>query len=212
MTNDQIADVLDQIADLLEFEGANPFRIRAYRSGSRVVRELAESVAGFVDATDRKLTDLPGIGKDLAEKIETLLATGGLPFLEELLERIPASVLSLMRIPGLGPKKAAVLYRELEITTLEQLRAACEAGKVRELKGFAAKTEQTILAGMDLAAAADERIYWAAAEKIVEALRTHMQQAHGIRQFSPRSGDGGRSRPACGCSRCSSSDGSICRI
>ena len=183
VTNDQIADVLDQIADLLEFEGANPFRIRAYRGGSRVVRELAESVAGIVDATDRKLTDLPGIGKDLAEKIETLLTTGGLPFLEELLERIPKSVLSLMRIPGLGPKKAAVLYRELEITTLEQLREACEAGQVRDLKGFAAKTEQAILAGMDLAAAADERIYWAAAETIVDALRTHMQKAPGIRQL-----------------------------
>ncbi len=183
MTNDQIADVLDQVADLLEFEGANPFRIRAYRGGSRVVRELSESVASLVADPDRKLTDLAGIGKDLSEKIETLVTTEGLPFLDELLERIPESVLSLMRIPGLGPKKAAVLYRELEITTLDQLRAACEAGKVRELKGFAAKTEQTILAGIDLAASAGERIYWAEAELIVEALLQHMQSAKGVRQM-----------------------------
>ncbi len=183
VTNDQIADVLDQVADLLEFEGANPFRIRAYRGGSRVVRELSESVASLVAGPDRKLTDLAGIGKDLSEKIETLVTTEGLPFLDELLERIPESVLSLMRIPGLGPKKAAVLYRELEITTLDQLRAACEAGKVRELKGFAAKTEQTILAGIDLAASAGERIYWAEAEPLVEALLQHMQNAKGVRQM-----------------------------
>ena len=130
MTNDQVADVLDQVADLLEFEGANPFRIRAYRGGSRVVRELTESVAEIVADGSRKLTDLPGIGKDLAEKITTLIETGRLPFLDELLERIPESVLSLLRIPGLGPKKAAVLYRELEIVSLEQLRAACESGAV----------------------------------------------------------------------------------
>ena len=183
MTNDQIADVLDQVADLLEFEGANPFRIRAYRGGSRVVRELSESVATLVADPERKLTDLAGIGKDLAEKIETLLATGGLPFLDELLERIPESVLSLMRIPGLGPKKAAVLYRELDIISLDQLREACEAGKVRALKGFAAKTEQAILAGIDLAASAGERIYWADAEVIVDALLVHMGDTVGVRQM-----------------------------
>ncbi|MEC8337805.1 MAG: DNA polymerase/3'-5' exonuclease PolX [Planctomycetota bacterium] len=183
MTNDQIADVLDQVADLLEFEGANPFRIRAYRGGSRVVRELTESVAAIVVDDSRKLTDLAGIGKDLAEKITTLIETGRLPFLDELLARIPESVLSLLRIPGLGPKKAAVLYRELEIVSLEQLRAACESGAVRALKGFAAKTEQAILAGIDLAASANERIYWSKAEEIVNSLLTHMRGAKGISQM-----------------------------
>jgi DNA polymerase (family 10) len=183
VTNDQIADVLDQVADLLEFESANPFRIRAYRSGSRVVRELAESVSAIVEDATRELTELPGIGKDLAEKIKTLLETGRLPLLDALLERIPGSVLSLLRIPGLGPKKAAVLYRELNITSLDQLRAACEAGAVQALKGFAAKTEQAILAGIDLAASADERIYWAKAETIVDALLAHMRDAPGICQM-----------------------------
>ena len=183
MTNDQIADVLDQVADLLEFEGANPFRIRAYRSGSRVVRELPESVSAIVEDASQSLTDLPGIGKDLAEKITTLIETGRLPFLDELLERIPQSVLSLLRIPGLGPKKAAVLYRELDIVSLDQLRSACEAGKVKALKGFAAKTEQAILAGIDLAASAGERIYWAKAEEIVDALLEHMRVAPGIGQM-----------------------------
>ena len=95
-----------------------------------MVRELAESVSSIVEDAARELTELPGIGKDLAEKIKTLLDTGRLPLLDELLERIPGSVLSLLRIPGLGPKKAAVLYRELNIASLDQLRAACEAGAV----------------------------------------------------------------------------------
>ena len=183
VTNDQIADVLDQVADLLEFEGANPFRVRAYRNGSRVARDLSESLATLSADGDRSLTELPGIGKDLAEKIEALIRTGELPFLDELLERIPKSVLSLMRIPGLGPKKAAVLYRELEITTLDALKAACEAGEVRKLKGFAAKTEAAILAGMQLAASADERIYWVIADEIVARLLTHMEACPAVRQM-----------------------------
>ena len=147
------------------------------------MRELTESVAAIVADDSRKLTDLSGIGKDLAEKITTLIETGRLPFLDELLERIPESVLSLLRIPGLGPKKAAVLYRELEIVSLEQLRIACESGAVRGLKGFAAKTEEAILAGIDLAASANERIYWSKAEDIVNALLTHMRGAKGISQM-----------------------------
>ena len=183
MTNAQIADTFDQIADLLEFEGANPFRVRAYRNGSRIARDLPESLANLVADPDRKLTDLEGIGKDLAEKIETLVTTGRLPFLDELLDRIPKSVLALLRIPGLGPKKAAVLYNELNITSLDQLKAACEAGEVRKLKGFAAKTEEAILAGMQLAETADQRIYWSRADEIAAELLSHMKACDGIRQM-----------------------------
>ena len=183
MTNDQIADVFDQIADLLEFEAANPFRVRAYRNGSRIARDLSEPLSTLVADPDRQLTDLPGIGKDLAEKITTLVATGRLPLLEEILERIPESVLSLLRIPGLGPKKASLLYRELGISTLDELKSACEAGEVRKLKGFAAKTEEGILAGMQLAASAGERIYWAEAETIVAALLAHMGDCDDVRQM-----------------------------
>ncbi|REK23966.1 MAG: DNA polymerase/3'-5' exonuclease PolX [Planctomycetota bacterium] len=173
-SNAEIAAVLDQVADLLEFEGANAFRVRAYRNGGRTIGDLPESVQAILDDESRQLTDISGIGKDLAEKIETLATTGSLPFLEELLERIPESVLALLRIPGLGPKKAAVLYRELNIANLDQLKAACEAGEVRQLKGFAAKTEQAILEGIELAAKANERIYWAKADAIAQALLTHL--------------------------------------
>lgn len=183
LNNVQISAVLSKVADLLEFEGANPFRIRAYRGGSRTIGDLSESVACIVAGDDRKLTDISGIGKDLAEKVTTLVETGDLPFLGELLDRIPESVLSLLRIPGLGPKKAAVLYKELGITTLEQLQAACEEGKVRELKGFAAKTELAILEGMELATTAGERIYWRDADDLGQLLLAHLKDCQSIRQI-----------------------------
>ena len=128
MNNVQIADSFDQVADLLEFQGANPFRIRAYRNGARTLRDLAEAVELILDDPDRTLTEIDGIGKDLAEKCGELVATGQLSMLDELLAEIPGSVLDMLRIPGLGPKKAAVLYNELGISTLAQLQQACDAG------------------------------------------------------------------------------------
>ncbi len=175
MDNIRIHDVLAQVADLLEFQGANPFRIRAYRNGARTVKDLTEPVTAILADTSRELTDIGGIGKDLAEKIAALVETGKLPMLDELLGEIPKSVLALLRIPGLGPKKAAALYNELNITTLDQLRAACQEGVVRNLRGFAAKTEETILAGIDLAARADDRTYWSKADEIAQALLEHMR-------------------------------------
>lgn len=183
MTNGQIADTLDRIGDLLEFEGANPFRVRAYRNGARVLRDLTESAAAIVEDADRALTDLDGIGKDLAEKIAALVTSGSLPFLDELLERIPESVLTLLRIPKLGPKKAAVLYNELHIETLDQLKAACEAGEVQKLKGFAKKTEQEILKGIPYAEQAGQRLYWATADEIAQELLAHMESCSDIAQM-----------------------------
>ena len=158
MTNAEIAAVLDQIADLLEFEAANPFRVRAYRNGARAIHDLAEPAENRLDAADRPLTDVPGIGKDLAEKVAMLMRTGSLPLLDEFRSRTPESVLAILRIPGLGPKRAAALFHELGVSTLDELRTACESHQVRELKGFGEKTETAILAGMDIAVAAEERM------------------------------------------------------
>ncbi len=175
MNNAQIAATLEQLADLLEFRGENPFRVRAYRNAARVVHDLGEPIAAVLTQPGRQLTDFAGIGKDLAEKITTLIATGKLPQLEQLLQEIPASVLTMVRIPGLGPKKAAAIFKELHVTTLDELRKACQQHKIRELKGFAAKTEETILAGIELAASADVRMYWADADVIAQALLAHLR-------------------------------------
>src|SRR3989304_8847289 len=102
MANAEIAAVFDEVADLLEFQDANPFRVRAYRNAARTIHDLPESAAEIVADPDRSLTDIEGIGKDLAEKITILVQTGSLPMLEELLEEIPESGLAIMRVPGLG--------------------------------------------------------------------------------------------------------------
>ena len=183
MTNNHIADIFDQMADLLEFQSANPFRVRAYRNAARVIRDFPERLVDRIQDPQRKLTDIEGIGADLAEKIQTLVKTGSLPQLEQLLQEVPESVLALLRIPGLGPKKAAVLHRELGIQNLEQLQVACQEGQVRELKGFGAKTEQTILKGIALATTATQRVYWATADQVVQQLRSYFADGPGIRQW-----------------------------
>ncbi len=175
MNNQAIAAVLEQVADLLEFQNSNPFRVRAYRGAARRIQDFPEPLSVIVADGERHLTDLDGIGKEMAAKIVELLQTGKLSLLEELREQVPDEVFALLRIPGLGPKKAAVLYKELGIASLEMLRAACEAQQVRTLKGFGAKTEETILAGIPLAEQAGKRIYWAEADNIARQLLEHIR-------------------------------------
>jgi len=183
MTNAQIADALDLIADLLEFQAANPFRVRAYRNSARTIRDYSESLASVVAMDKRKLTEIEGIGDDLALKIVTLVETGDVPMLAELKSQVPQSVLALLRIPGVGPKKAAALHKQLGIVSLDQLQAACEEHKVRDLKGFGEKTEQLILAGIGLAATASLRMLWAEADALAQSLREHFRDCPGVQQF-----------------------------
>ncbi|GAB5404546.1 MAG: DNA polymerase/3'-5' exonuclease PolX [Aureliella sp.] len=175
MNNIEIAAVMEEMADLLELHGENAFRVRAYRTGAKAISALEESVADIVRAGERDLTELDGIGSTLAEKCNTLVSTGKLPQLEKLREETPLVLIQMTRIPGLGVKKALVLHRELGVMSLEDLKAACEEGKVRALKGFAAKTEKSILDGLEIAQAASQRIRLDQAEKLVERLRLQLQ-------------------------------------
>src|SRR5215471_12123176 len=152
MKNTEIAAAFDLVADILEFQNANPFRVRAYRNAARTIGDLSEPLEKIAADPNRKLTDISGIGADLSTKIETMVATGSLPMLVELQAQVPQSVLALLRIPGVGPKKAATLHKELGIKTLEELKAACQENRVRTLKGFGEKTEAAILAGLKFAA------------------------------------------------------------
>ncbi|MDG2384058.1 MAG: DNA polymerase/3'-5' exonuclease PolX [Pirellulaceae bacterium] len=184
MNNVKIANTFDQIADLLEFKSANPFRVRAYRRGARTIGDLSEPISTILNDSERKLTDIDGIGKDLAAKCETFVETGKIPLLDELLEDIPRTVLDLLRVPGLGPKKAAAVYQELNVTTLDDLKSACESEQVRNLKGFGAKTEQAILSGLAIANAANQRILWSEADTIANALLNHMHVNSKIEEMS----------------------------
>jgi DNA polymerase (family 10) len=183
MNNRDIATLFDEISDLLEFQNANPFRVRAYRNAARRITDLPEPLANVAADPTRALTDIDGIGKDLAQKIEELLETGSIAMLEQLRSEIPGGVLAMVRIPGMGAKKAAALFKELGITSLDALRTACQADQVSALKGFGKKTQDKILAGIDVAAAAHVRMYWAHADEIVQELLVHMREVKGIRQI-----------------------------
>jgi DNA polymerase (family X) len=184
MKNSEIAAAFDLVADILEFQNANPFRVRAYRNASRTIGDLAEPLQKIAADANRKLTDISGVGAELAEKIKVMIATGSLPMLVELQAQVPQSVLALLRIPGVGPKKAALLHKELGIKTLEELKAACEAQKVRALKGFGEKTEATILAGLSFAASSEvARLYWAEADVYAQALLVHMRECSHVQKI-----------------------------
>jgi DNA polymerase (family 10) len=180
MTNHEIAAVFEHVADLLEFQAANPFRVRAYRNAARTIHDLSRSASDIVADPNRSLTEIEGIGKDLAEKVATLVETGSLPMLEELLAEIPESVLAILRVPGLGPKRAAQLYHELKVATLEELRAACESHRVQDLKGFGAKIEAAILEGLDIAAEAQRRILWIEADGHVQEILVYMEECRAV--------------------------------
>jgi DNA polymerase (family 10) len=182
MTNEVIAETLEQLADLLEFQGANPFRLRAYRNGAKKIRELPESIADLV-AEDADLTEYEGIGESVAEKCQELVATGKLHQLEEILTQIPRTVLDLLRVAKVGPKKAATLYNQLGVKDLDGLEAACKAGKVRELEGFGEKTETAILEGIPLAREANKRMLWIEADVLAQQLRAVLEPCKAIRRL-----------------------------
>jgi DNA polymerase (family 10) len=183
LDNAAIANVFDEMADLLEFRGENPFRIRAYKNGAKAIRELEESVESILADSSRDLSEVPGIGKTLLEKTQTLVSTGSLPQLIKLREEVPEVVIQMARIPGLGAKKAAKLQAELEIDSLAELRKACQEDRVGKLKGFGAKTQQAILDGLEIAEAAAERIYWSNGDALAHAIGNHMQACKAVKQM-----------------------------
>ena len=147
MQNQQIAALFNEVADLLEIQGANTFRVRAYRNGARTLEGLTVSVADLLATPGGGLESLDGIGKDLASKIKVAVETGQIPQLEELRQQVPHGVVEMLRISGLGPKKVAVLFRELGIQSLAQLKEACEAGK-RFLISVARESAEAIVADL----------------------------------------------------------------
>lgn len=177
--NARIADLFDRLADLLEIEDANPFRIRAYRNGAQIVREHPRGMADLLNE-GKDLKELPGIGKDLAEKIRAMIETGRLPVLEEVEARTPGVLSDLMKIPGLGPKKVKALYKELNIRSLADLRAAAREGRIRVLPGFAARTEELILKRTEHWSGEKRRFNLLEAEQINETLLKWMGNLDGL--------------------------------
>ncbi len=148
MKNEFVAEILYKIADLIDIKEDNFFKTRAYRLAAQRIEVLEEDIQVLVK--EKRLKDIPGIGEAISKKITELVETGKIEFLEELKKEIPESLLSFLEIPTLGPRKVSVLYKELKIKTIEELRKACEKGKLRDLEGFGEITERNILRGITL--------------------------------------------------------------
>jgi DNA polymerase (family 10) len=181
--NADIAEIFTRMANLLEIEDANPFRVRAYRNASRVVAGLGREIADM-HGSGEDLTDLPGIGKDLAAKIDEIIRTGTLKQLETLEGQTPPGLNDLMNIPGLGPRKVAALYRHLNITTSGELRAAAEEKKIRELDGFGEKSEQSILESLAGPEVGKDRILFQEAEQRAGPLVDYLKKGGGIENIT----------------------------
>ena len=179
--NADIAAAFEEIADLLEIQGANPFRIRAYRNASRTVGELSQEARALVEQGN-DLTRLPGIGEDLAHKIAEIVTTGHCSLLDRLHRELPPAVAELLKIPGLGPKRVKVLYHDLDVQTVEQLYRAARDGRIRALPGFGEKTELNILRSIEAHASQAHRFKLAVAAQYAEALRAFLTVVPGVSQ------------------------------
>ncbi|MDO8706792.1 MAG: DNA polymerase/3'-5' exonuclease PolX [Sulfuricaulis sp.] len=179
--NADIATLFEEIADLLEIDNANPFRVRAYRNAARQLQGTGVPAADMV-AKGEDLTELPGIGDDLAAKIQEIVETGKCQFLEKLRQKTPPTITELLKIPGLGPKRVRALYHELDVHTLEQLARAARDGRIRKLPGFGEKTEQTILEAISAHVEKQARFKLAVAAQYAEPLRKYLEKISGVKQ------------------------------
>jgi len=175
LDNVEIARVLAEVADVLEIQGADSFRIRAYRNAVRTVEAQTRPLGRMV-AEGTPLTDLPAIGKEMAGHIRELVTTGTLAFRDRLVAEVPRSLIELMRLPGVGPKKARRLWDELRIGGVDELEAAAREGRVAALAGFGEKTQAKILAGIEDYRQHVHRILLAESERYVEPLVGYLSE------------------------------------
>ncbi|MBX6364284.1 MAG: DNA polymerase/3'-5' exonuclease PolX [Gemmatimonadetes bacterium] len=176
MENLEIARTLEQVADLLEIQGANVFRVRAYRNAARTVSSLGRPVAEMV-AAGEDLRQLPGIGEDLSAYLTELVETGRLTLLDELEKQLPGTLSELVRVDGIGPKRARLLHDRLGIDSLAALRKALEAGQLATLRGFGAKSIERIRRSLDEVEARGRRYRLADADQLVRPLLEYLRQA-----------------------------------
>jgi DNA polymerase (family X) len=177
MRNGEIAEAFEELASLYELDGAVVYRVVAYRNAAKAIREAGVSVAEM--AREGRAHELAGVGKTIAEKIDALLETGSIPSADKLKQRIPSGLIAITRIPGLGPKRARLLYDHLGVSSLDELREAAEQGRLKDVPGFGAKAEENVMAA--LAAGADGRPKTrmllsralAVGEELVASLREH---------------------------------------
>ncbi|MBI3407835.1 MAG: DNA polymerase/3'-5' exonuclease PolX [Planctomycetes bacterium] len=181
MDKAQVAAVLEEIATLLELQGENSFRCNAYARAGRSIAQLEQSLADVIAAD--QLGEIPGVGETLRGKITELATTDHLPFYEDLKAKTPPGLLTMLRLPSMGPKKVKALYDILGIDDLDKLKKACEEDKIAGLKGFGAKTQEKILEGIAFIGEVGERVRIDQAQLVARELVAALQKVAGIRRL-----------------------------
>lgn len=181
VVNADVAAVFREIGDLLEVQGANVFRVRAYRNAARTLEELGRSVKAMVERGE-DLDALPGFGPDLAGKVAEVVATGSCEQLRQLRRELPATITELLALPGIGPRRVRVLYDALGVQTMEQLLEAGRQGRIRSLRGFGPKTESLILQSASERLSQDRRFKQLVAGQVADALLAELKRVPGVHE------------------------------
>ncbi|MGW8264859.1 MAG: helix-hairpin-helix domain-containing protein [Longimicrobiales bacterium] len=179
MENLEVAQVLEEVADLLEIQGSNPFRVRAYRNAVRTIRGLTRSMEAMISEGE-DLTELPGIGKEMANHVRELVEWGELELLKEMSREIPRSLTDLIRLDGVGPKKAKKLWESLGVTSVDELEAVIPTGRVEGLEGFGKRSVEKIARSIDDFRKHQGRFLLSDADILVAPLIRHLQETSGV--------------------------------
>jgi DNA polymerase (family 10) len=177
-----IATILEEIGSMLEMKGENPFKIRAYHNASRVVAGLAEDIPSLI--REDKLCEVKGLGNRMCEHIQTLVSTGRDPYYEELQKDFPAGLLELIRVQGVGPKRALILYKELKIADVKALEKAAKAGQIAKLDGFGEKSQEKILKGLEFLNKHVEYHHYDEAAGVGERIVEELRNLPGVQRIS----------------------------
>jgi DNA polymerase (family X) len=180
MNKGEIIQILEDIALLLEFQGENPFKVRAYHNAAHTLLNMEEDLEKVIK--DGTLTDYPGIGEHIAEKITILFKKGNLPYYNKLKKSVPEAVLKMTQVPGLGAKKIKTIYDKLKIKSIAELKKACQEGKIAKLRGFGTKTEQNILNSITNLESYGQRHLWWEAMQAATSILNNLRKLKGVKK------------------------------
>ena len=180
MTKDEIVTILEEMANLLELKGENPFKVRAYRNAARALLSIEGDLGDLI--REKKLTDTEGIGDHIAKRITILATKGRLPLYEKLKRSVPKGLLDLVRVQGLGPKKVQILYHKLHIQSISALKKAAEKGRIAKIKGFGARTEKNIIDALSRQEKFAERHLWWDAMETATPILSALRKLPGVKE------------------------------
>jgi DNA polymerase (family 10) len=174
MNKKEVAKILEEIGIILDLKDENPFKIRAYYNGARIIETLDTDIKKLVESGE--IARIKGIGQALSEKISVLVTTGSLPFYEELKSSIPEGLLSMLKIPGLGAKKVKIIHENLAVTTVGELEYACRENRLRDLQGFGQKSQDKILQSIERLKKYSKRFLFPVAEEIAQEVLEYLKK------------------------------------